>query len=159
MATRTMNPEYTINGDFGYLYDQDGTFISSVQEVAGRIRVNREEVMRSGTRITGYKSTSISGEGSIRRFKVTSEWIILVGSYFADEARPVSGQLIVKLADPASLGTERLLLKNVKFWEIDFGWTVGQLVEENVEFTFEGFEVLDGMEGDPTLASLNSLNG
>ncbi|MDE0554491.1 MAG: phage tail tube protein [Candidatus Poribacteria bacterium] len=151
---RSLNPEFTINGDFGYLYDEDGRFISSVQEVSGQISVNREEIMRSGTRVTGYKATSITGTGSIRRFKVTSDWVRLIGSSFSDGSGPVAaGQLIVKLDDPASLGTERLLLKNVKFWEIDFGWTVGSIIEENVDFTFEGFEVLDAMEGDPTITA------
>lgn len=154
MTSRSMNPEYTINGDFGYLYDKDGRFVSNVQEVQGRIRINREEVMRSGTRITGYKAMGITGEGSIRRFKVTSEWIKAVGAAFsADEGPVFMGQMIVKLDDPASLGTERLLLKGVKFWEIDFGWRVGQLVEENVDFTFEGFEPLDEITGDPTITA------
>lgn len=153
MTTRSMNPEFTINGDYGSLYDTDGNFVSSVQEVQGRIRINREEIMRSGTRITGYKAMGVTGEGSIRRFKVTSEWISLFKNPF-DDGDPVAvGQMIVKLADPASLGTERLLLKSVKFWEIDFGWRVGQLVEENIDFTFEGFDPLDELTGDPTITA------
>lgn len=149
---RKLNPDYIIDGSYGELRDENGDFLSQVQEVSFSLRTERQEIMRSGTRQVGYKAMSTSGEGSIRGYKVTSRFLELVSRMFrADRQQIFVGQLMVKLDSPGALGAERVLLEGVKFWEIDGGWSVNTMVEETVAFTFEGFRFLDQIEGDPTV--------
>ena len=61
------------------------------------------------------------------------------------------GQRMIKLDDPDALGTERCLLHGVKFWEINGGWRVGEILEEEIPFTFEDISFPDEITGDPSV--------
>jgi hypothetical protein len=142
-------PEYTINGSFGEIWDQDGDWLANVQECRFTITVDRRDVLRSGTRRMGYKAMGTSGEGTIRGFKVTSEFLARVAVLMQnDNARQFVGQLLVKMDDPEALGVERVLLKSVKVWEYTGGWQVNELVEEEVPFTFEDIALPTQIRGD-----------
>lgn len=151
MSQQGLVPERTINGSFGEVRDENGNWMTNVQEVNFRISIDRSEIQMSGTRRTGYKATRTSGEGTLRQFKVTTDFIRRVSELMRSDLQPqFRGQLMVKLADPESLGTERVLLKAVKFWEINGGWRVGEIVEEEIPFTFEDIDFPDEISGDPT---------
>lgn len=156
----SMVPERTINGSFGELRDHNGQWMTNVQQVDFRIAIERRDLNLSGTRRTGYKAMGITGEGTIRQFKVTSEWLRRISEPMRSDTAPVFvGQLVSKLDDPESLGAERVLLKQCKFWEISGGWQVNELVEEEIPFTFEDMRLLDRITGDPNspLASIANL--
>lgn len=156
----SLQPEYTINGSFGEVHDESGNWLSNVQEVTFRISIDRRDVMRSGTRRMGYKAMGTTGEGTIRGFKVTSDMLERVASMMrSDTARQFVGQLMVKLEDPEALGTERVLLKSVKFWEIGGGWQVNELVEEEVPFTFEDISIPTPMRGNPNIPRTPAVAG
>ena len=141
--------ERTISGSFGEVRDHNGVWLTNVQQIDFRITIERRDINVSGTRRTKYKAMGSSGEGSIRQLKVTSEWLKRVSEIMrSDTQQQFVGQLMVKLADPESLGTERVLLKNVKFWEISGGWQVNELVEEDIPFTFENISFPDEIRGD-----------
>jgi hypothetical protein len=147
-----MVPEYTINGSFGEVRDQDGAWLANVQEINYRVMVDRRDIQRSGTRRMGYKAMGTSGEGTMRGFKVTSTFLERIAIVMRDDnARQFVGQLMVKLADPEALGVERVLLKAVKFWEFSGGFQVGELVEEEIPFTFEGIDYPTVIRGNMTL--------
>jgi hypothetical protein len=100
----------------------------------------------------GYKAMGTSGEGNIRGFKVTSAFLQRIAVVMRDDnARQFVGQLMVKLADPEALGVERVLLKADKFWEFSGGFQVGELVEEDIPFTFEGIDYPSVIRGDMTI--------
>lgn len=144
-----LQPERTINGSFGEVRDQDGLWLANVQEINYRIVIDRRDIQRSGTRRMGYKAMGTSGEGTMRGFKVTSMFLERVGAVMRDDgARQFVGQLMVKLADPEALGVERVLLKGVKFWEFSGGFQVGELVEEEIPFTFEDIDYPSVIRGD-----------
>ncbi|HLN61745.1 MAG TPA: phage tail tube protein, partial [Symbiobacteriaceae bacterium] len=63
-------------------------------------------------------------------------------------AQPVFSRLVVQLSDPESLGVERVALKGVKFWEIEFGFQLDSVLEEEIPFTFENFEFESKIAGD-----------
>jgi hypothetical protein len=143
-------PEVTINGTFGELR-LNGTWLVNVQQVDGRIQIDRHEMRMAGKRAYGYKMTGIQCTGTIRQFKVTSELFKLITNPFRGPRLPMSVvSLIVKLDDVEALGVERVALENVKFWEINFGYQVNDIVEESIPFTAEGLSFLDEIVGDPT---------
>lgn len=145
----SMVPEYTINGAFGEVWDQDGRWLANVQEISYRVTIDRRDVPRSGTRRMGYKAMGTMGEGTLRGFKVTSLFLERITPMMnSDSARQFVGQLLVKLDDPEALGTERVQLKAVKFWEYSGGFQVGELVEEEIPFTFEDISRPTVIRGD-----------
>lgn len=146
-----MNGDRVINGSFGECYI-DGEFVSEAKEIKATIRIDREEVRRSSTRNTAYKAKGVMGEGTLVLHKVTSKFLKMLADFMANPRSkvPTITRLVVQLDDPESLGVERVALKNVKFWELEFGWTLDSLLEESIPFTFEDIEMEKAISGDPT---------
>lgn len=145
-------PEVTINGTFGELWLADTSeWLVNVQEVDARLRIDRAEVRMAGNRGMGYKALGVSGEGTVRMYKVTTRFLESISRLFRDgRGRMEVMNMIVKLDDPEALGVERIRLGRVKFWEINFGYNLNNLQEESIPFTFEVFEIMDAITGDPT---------
>lgn len=132
-----------INGSFGEVWE-DGKWLTNVQSAEATVEINKEEVLRSGTRWTGFKVTTLKGSGTIKGYKVTSDFIKAISSVASDRGKPYVTELILKLDDPESFGAERVRLKSVQFDQIPLGmFEVGSLVEEELPFTFTGFDLLD----------------
>lgn len=149
-ATPGLIPETVINGTFGELR-LDGQWLVNVQQVDARAAIDRNDIRMAGQRGYGYKMMGVRGEGTIRQFKVTTQMFELITRPLRNPRQPMFvGQLIVKLDDVEALGVERILLDRVKFWEINFGYQVNDIVEESIPFTYEGLEFLDQIIGDPT---------
>lgn len=123
-------------------------FLANMTGVDGRLASDRLEIRRSGTRRMGYKRGMISGDGTFTGLKVTSEFLSAMVDEFHNELLPPPElTLDVVLDDPEALGTEVLQLQKVKIWEVPFGWSVGDLVEESIPFTFEDAELLQEITG------------
>jgi hypothetical protein len=133
----------TINGSYGEVW-HEGVWLTNVQSAEATVDVNKEEVKRSGTRWVAHKVTGLKGSGTITGYKVTSDFIKLIGSIAADRGTPYVTELILKLDDPEAFGAERIRLKGVQFDKIPLGkFEVDKIVEEELPFTFVGFDLLD----------------
>ncbi|WP_019241514.1 MULTISPECIES: phage tail tube protein [Bacillus] len=135
-----------INGTYGTVW-HEGNWIMNVKSAEAIVEINKEEIQRSGTRWVGHKVTSLTGTGSISMYKVTSEFVQLIGSIADDDGKPYVTELIFKLADPESFGAERIRLKGVQFDQIPLGkFEINSIVEDELPFTFSGYELLDKIE-------------
>ena len=133
----------TINGSYGEVW-HEGVWLTNVQSAEATVEIDKEEIKRSGTRWVGHKVTSLTGSGTISGYKITSEFIQLIGSVATDKGKPYVTSIILKLADPEAYGAERVMLKGVQFDQIPLGkFEVGSLVEEELPFTFSGYDLLD----------------
>jgi hypothetical protein len=133
----------TINGSYGEVW-HDGVWLTNVQSAEATVEIDKEEIKRSGTRWVGHKVTSLTGSGTISGYKITSDFISLIGSVATDRGKPYVTSIILKLADPEAYGAERVMLKGVQFDQIPLGkFEVGSLVEEELPFTFSGYDLLD----------------
>lgn len=143
-------PEVTINGTFGQLF-RDNVWLVNVQEVQAKLTVDKTEIRMAGKRGYGYKMMGTKGDGTITQFKVTSAFLALIAGPFQGSRVPLTVvTLNVKLDDVEALGAEWLTLDRVKFWEINFGYKVNEIVSESIPFTFEGLEIIKAISGDPT---------
>lgn len=141
-----MDAKNVISGNYGYLYDLDGNWLTNTTKVEANIEIGMEEVKLAGTRWLGNKTTTLKGSGSIAGYMVTSEWIEKMAQVTDDISSPFVTELIVKLADPEALGTYRVRLKNVTFDNIPIvNFEVGAIVEQEFTFVFSGYEVLDAI--------------
>jgi hypothetical protein len=133
----------TINGDYGEVW-MDGQWIMNAQKFEATGDIEKEDVKRSGTRVTGQKVTGVKYSGTLTNYKVTSQFIKLVGQVGTDRGKPFVTELIGKLDDPEAYGAERIRFKGVQFDKIPLmSFEVGNLVQEELPFTFSGFDLLD----------------
>ena len=132
-----------INGSFGEVW-HEGVWLTNVKSAEATVEIDKEEIKRSGTRWVGHKQMSLTGSGTISGYKVTSDFIQLIGSIASDRGKPYVTSIILKLNDPESYGAERVMLKGVQFDQIPLGkFEVGSIVEEELPFTFSGYDLLD----------------
>lgn len=132
-----------INGSYGEVW-HEGKWLTNIQSAEAMVEIDKEEINRAGTRWKGHKVTSLTGTGSMTGYKVTSDFIKLVGAVADDRKKPYVTELIFKLDDPEAFGAERIRLKAVQFDQIPLGnFEVGSLIEEELPFTFSGFDLLD----------------
>lgn len=133
----------TINGSFGEVW-LDGEWLTNIQSAEAVVDIDKEEIKRSGTRWVGHKVTSLKGSGTISGYKVTTDFIKLIGSVSNNTRKPYVTSIILKLNDPESYGYERIQLKGVQFDQIPLGkFEVGSLVEEALPFTFSGYALMN----------------
>ena len=126
-------------------------WLANVNQVDAKITVDRQEIRRSGTRKTGYKRGAITGDGTITGYKVTSRFVSAMAGEMENETNPPAPLVLdVVLADPESLGVEKVRLIDVKLWELPFGFNVGDVIEEALPFTFEDVRVLEEITGQMT---------
>ncbi|WP_334075452.1 MULTISPECIES: phage tail tube protein [Paenibacillus] len=132
-----------INGTYGYVY-YDGKWLTNVKSAEANVEITKEEIKRSGTRWTAHKVTGLSGSGTMTGYKVTSEFVELIGQIADDKKGTFTTELILKLEDPESYGAYRVRLKGVTFDKIPLmHFEVGAIVEEELPFNFTGYELMD----------------
>lgn len=132
-----------INGQYGECW-HEGEWCTNITGAEAVVDITKEEIVRSGTRWVGHKSTKLSGSGTISGYKVTSVWVERIGQIANDRASAFVTELILKLDDPEAWGAYRVRLKGVTFDTIPLlNYEVGSLVEEELPFTFTGFDLLD----------------
>jgi hypothetical protein len=137
-ATRTMN------GSFGQVFDANGKWLTNVKSAEATVEITKEEIQRAGTRWVGHKVTGLKGTGTISGYKITTEMIEAIGIIADDRKGAFVTELIFKLADPEAYGAMRVRLKGVQFDSIPLlKYELGQIVEEELPFTFTGYELLD----------------
>ncbi|QJC51726.1 phage tail tube protein [Paenibacillus albicereus] len=143
-----LDPTRIINGAYGYVY-HDGKWLTNIKSAEANVEISKEEVKRAGTRWTAHKVTGLSGTGTISGYKVTSEFAERIGTIADDKKGSFITELILKLEDPESYGAYRVRLKGVTFDKIPLlNYEVGSLVEEELPFSFTGYELLDKLTPD-----------
>ena len=145
MAT-SMTSDRVLNGSYGQLW-LDGVLMAEVYGLDAQIEVLKQEVPMCGTSSgIGKKFTGWNGTGSLRFNKVSSTFTKKQAEAIK-KGTPIVSTIISKLADPsvAKYGHERGELRNVQFDTISFGWEAGQLVQQEVPFTFDDFVFLSAI--------------
>lgn len=141
-----MDAKRVISGNYSFVYDQDGNWLTNISKVEANIEIGMEEVKLAGTRWLGNKTTTLKGSGSLSGYMVTSEWVEKMGQVTDDVSSPFVTEIVVKLDDPESFGAYRVRLKNVTFDNIPvINAEVGSIVEQEFTFVFSGYEVIDGI--------------
>ncbi|WP_127529238.1 phage tail tube protein [Paenibacillus kobensis] len=135
-----------INGTYGYVY-HDSKWLTNIKSAEATVEIAKEEIKRAGSRWTAHKVTGLSGSGTITGYKVTSEFVERIGQIAKDDAGTFTTELILKLEDPESFGAYRIRLKGVTFDKIPLmNFEVGSIVEEELPFTFTGYDLMDRLQ-------------
>lgn len=133
-----------INGTFGEVRDADGDWLTNITSCEATVEINKEEILRAGTRWVGNKQTTLKGTGTISGYKITTKMIEKIGQIKDKRKGAFVTEIVAKLDDPESYGAMRVRLKNVQFDTIPLmNYEVGSIVEEELPFTFEDYDLLD----------------
>lgn len=128
------NPDRAFFGSFSKLLI-DGEWQTNASSVEATVEMDKGEINVLGSNWTRYKKGQKSGSGTMTNFKVTSKMIQQGFERY---------EIIVSLEDPEAHGHERVKLKNCMSDSLSLAnVTSGEDIEEEVPFTFEGFELLD----------------
>lgn len=131
-----------INGTFGEMWI-NSEYIAEVTGLQAKVAYNKSDVNQIGQLMTGSKVTSAKGTGTIKLNKVTSRFLELCKDDINTGIIP-EFTIISNLRDPDALGAERVRLTGCTFDELTLAdWEANKFGEENVPFTFTGFNYLD----------------
>ena len=121
----------------------DGNKIAEIQEIKATLTAEKKEVNIARKMSKSYKIVGFEGKGKFKVLKVTS--------YFIDKLAPSirNGQqvlftIVSEVDDPDAVGNERVALYRCQVDAVDLiNWKVKELQDEEYDFTFEDFEMLD----------------
>ncbi|MFS1513918.1 phage tail tube protein [Chengkuizengella sp. SCS-71B] len=132
-----------MNGTFGEVW-HDGEWLTNIKSAEATVEINKEEIMRAGTRWVAHKVTGLTGSGTISGYRVTTELIEKISMIADDKNGVFITELILALKDPEAFGAYRVRLKGVQFDNIPLiNYELGSIVEEELPFTFTGYELID----------------
>lgn len=132
----SLDASRAILGTYGQVFI-DGKWETNFNGLEASVEMQKRELNLSGDNWVRHKRGPLKGTGTIRGLKVTSGMIERGFDKF---------QIISKLADPESYGTERIRLDNVMVDRLQLAnFTAGEEVMEEIPFTFEGYELLDSI--------------
>lgn len=131
-----------INGTFGYVW-LDAEQMSECTKLNAKVSLKKTAVPICGKLADDHKITGVEQKGSMKLQKISSKMTKKIGEAIKQGKTP-SFTIISKLADPDSLGTERIALYGVTFEEINLiDWERKKMAEETINFTFLDFEFLE----------------
>lgn len=131
-----------IRGTFGQVI-LDGEDLANIKSFQARIEFNKEDVNMAGTMATHTRIMSYKGTGSVAVHKIDSKMLKLLGNQIK-AGKDVRFTIIGSLADPDSMGAERVMLENVSFDDLTiFDFEVGAMGSTEHPFTFTNFTTID----------------
>lgn len=152
---RILDASKTINGSFGKV-TYNSVNLLNIMSIEARLTVAKKDIRVSGTRRTKYKAMDVRGEGNFTIYKVNSEFTKHMADIFSDRSQESLGlissgtALSIAIRDPEIDGdqVENSLLHDVKIWEVPIGFSVDELIDQNMQFTFEDISVDETIDSE-----------
>jgi len=131
-----------INGLYGFVYDENGQQMQSTQEFEASVELAKEEIKQAGKFMSGHKVMGGSGKGSVKMLKIDTRLQKKIA-----ESPTAKYNYVGKLNDPTAKGEEGVLLIGVSFDVIPLmGFTLGELVEVDLDYTFDDYRYLNTID-------------
>ncbi|MCO5387795.1 MAG: phage tail tube protein [Desulfosporosinus sp.] len=132
----------TINGLYGKVYDENGKEKQGTQEFEATVEFEKEAIKQAGVFMDSHKVMGGSGSGSMTQLKLDSRLQKQIL-----ENPTAKFNYVGKLADPTARGEEAVLLIGVSFNGAPLmGYSLGELVEVDLDFTFDNYRYLQSIE-------------
>lgn len=139
---KNFNDEQVINGTHGELW-VEGEQFSEVKGFEAKVEIEKEDIKKAGRLATGSKMKGFKCTGTVTIHKVDSAMIKKLSDSIKKGINPAF-KLLSSLADPASMGAERIVIKDAKFDNIILAnWKVDEIGEQEYPFTFTDWELKD----------------
>jgi len=123
----------------------DGIEMFNAVKLELTIEKNKVEIKRLGVRMTGHKTTGLSGSGTVTEFHATSNVGLLMQKY-KDTGEDVYLDGIATIDDKASgRGVERIALTGINFDSltiINMDSESDDVIKDEIPFTIEDFNYI-----------------
>lgn len=137
-----MNEKDVINGTYGELW-LDGEKVSECIALQAKVTMTKVPINFCGDLFTHNKVVGLEGKGTMKLHKSSSRMILKISANMMAGKQTVC-TIVSALADPDSVGAERVAIYEVSFDELTIAdWENTKNGEEDVPFTFAGWEFLD----------------
>ena len=139
-----MNDNRVMSGTFGTVY-VDGTPWLELESFQAKYQKNKSDIHMCGQMVTGTKTTSVKGTGSITVHKVYTRNTAQMDALL--QGRDVRCTIVATLADPDAFGAERVALYDVSFDDETLAdFAADQPGKTTLPFTFGRRDWLDRVE-------------
>ena len=146
--------EQVVNGVNGIL-EIDGNYVGNVMNITANVNIERRNLNIAGLYGASYKRMGWTGEGTLVVWRVNSMFFDPMREGIDSESGmpEFDLRLIIKDPDLTRVGTdflngnnqEDIMLKKVKFWTFDWGFNIEELLDQNIEFTFEAIHLASAL--------------
>lgn len=140
--TPTLRGDEVLTGSYGYVM-HEGAYLTNVKDVEAKVEIEKADFKVVGDLWAKYKVTGFTGSGTLTLFKVDYAFVRKIADV-ATGGKAFVTELVFQLDDPSVVGAkDKVRLKNVQFDTIPLAkFSVGEVIEEELNFTFEGFEII-----------------
>lgn len=137
-----MEAKNVINGTFGEVWLDDEK-LAEQKGLQAKINFTKEDVNIAGKLAKDTKIVGWEGVGTLRLFKVNSR-VALKVRQLTKEGKDVRFTVISKLADPDSVGAERVVIREVSFDDLTLAdFEPKKVLEVEMPFTFSDYDFID----------------
>lgn len=137
--------EENINGTFGEMWI-DNDYMAETLALEAKMKLETAEVPKNRTLEKGYKVVGKTGEGTVKLNKVTSYMLKKISDNLK-AGKATRATIISNLEDPEAIGAERIQLNDCVFTELTLvNWENGKILEEEIPFSFSGYEILESID-------------
>ena len=124
----------------------DGEKIAEITEIKATLTADKIEVNMARKMNKGYKVVGFDGKGSFKVWKVSTYFIEKLAPSIK-EGKQVLFTIVSEVDDPDAIGNERIALYKCQVDSVDLiNWAIKKLSEEEYNFTFEDYEILDSVK-------------
>ena len=122
--------------------------IMECKNITAKVTKNKSEFKSLGERATQHKAMGWSGTGTLTVHYASTEYSWIMANYVND-GLDMYFSLVIENHDPTSgLGTQRVQLTDVNLDEAEIAKldTEAEFLDQTMNFTFSGFNILDSFK-------------
>ena len=121
----------------------DSQYMAQVKAFKAQVKLIKTEVNQVKVRAKQYKVTGWEGSGSVKMNHVSSYFVQKMSNNIKNGHQTVC-EIVAKVSDPDSVGGERVAIHDATFDTLILqNWEAKKLMEDEVEFTFTDYDILD----------------
>lgn len=141
----SMNAQQVMSGTEGEIWI-DGKYMAQVTAFKAEVNLEKVEVEQVKVRGKKYKVAGWDGKGNVKMNHVSSYFINLMADNIKNGHQTVV-TIVAKLDDPDAIGEERVTIRDATFDKLTLmDWQAKKLVEDDYDFTFTDYEILQTAE-------------
>ena len=138
----SFNSQQVMSGTEGEVWI-DSQYMAQGVAFKAEVKLVKEEVNQVKRRGKQYKTTGWEGSGNVKMNHMSSYFIDKMADNIKNGKQTVC-TIIAKLSDPDAIGDERVVIRDATFDKLTLmDWAAKKLTEDDYDFTFTDFDILD----------------
>nr|DAM73775.1 MAG TPA: tail tube protein [Caudoviricetes sp.] len=141
----SFNAQQVMSGTQGEVWIDD-EYMAQVTSFKAEVNLIKEEVHQVKRMGKQYKITGWEGKGNVKMNHMSSYFINLMAENIKNAHQTIV-TIVAKLDDPDAIGSERVVIRDATFDKLTLmDWQAKKLTEDDYDFTFTDFEILDSAD-------------